>query len=151
MAEAKRVVGKCTGYICGIQNWTIVSFPVSQRGSPLHTFSSPERVPIYISLRRETPFSREATPDPLGVDISAQYYTLKTRQQGPLPSSLRGSSLANAQGQQGLLFGVGSNQSDLHLERLMMENYMFGGQTSRTGTIQEDPMLLMMQQWRGSW
>ena len=68
---------------------------------------------------------------------------------GPLPSSLRSSSLADAQGQQGPLFGVGSDQSDLDLRKLMMENSMFGGQAGGAGSSQEDPMLQMMQQLMG--
>ncbi|PUU73958.1 hypothetical protein B9Z19DRAFT_1134100 [Tuber borchii] len=55
----------------------------------------------------ETPAAREATPDPPDLDISADYYKPKTRQQGPPPSPLRSSSLANAQGQQGPLSGSG--------------------------------------------
>jgi len=68
---------------------------------------------------------------------------------GPPPSSLRSSSLADAQGQQGPLFGIGSDQSDLDLGQLMMENSMFSGQTGGAGSSQEDPMLQMMQQLMG--
>jgi len=68
---------------------------------------------------------------------------------GSPPSSLRSSSLADAQGQQGPLFGIGSDQSDLDLGRLMMENSMFGDQAGGSGSSQEDPMLQMMQQLMG--
>ncbi|PUU76791.1 hypothetical protein B9Z19DRAFT_1148279 [Tuber borchii] len=72
----------------------------------------------------------------------------KTRQKGPRPSSLRSSSLANAQGQQGPLF-VGADRWDLDQGQLMMEDGMFGGQTGGTGSSREDPMLQMMQQLKG--
>ncbi|PUU73971.1 hypothetical protein B9Z19DRAFT_1068584 [Tuber borchii] len=52
----------------------------------------------------EIPAVREATPDPPDLDISADYYKPKTRQQGPPPSPLRSSSLAKCAGTAGSSF-----------------------------------------------
>ena len=101
------------------------------------------------SKNAETPADREATPDPPNVDISAHHNQPKNRQKGPPRSSLRSSSLADAQRLQSLLFGVVRDQSDLDLGPLMMENNMPSSRTGRTGSSQEVPMLQVMHQLMG--
>ncbi|PUU74190.1 hypothetical protein B9Z19DRAFT_1133755 [Tuber borchii] len=85
MAEAKRVVGKCTGYIYGTQNWTIVSFPVSHREEAgwIHF--------LLLSGFQSTFLSAEAS-QALGLEQKESMVTIAGRSSGifrspPIPSS----------------------------------------------------------------